>query len=167
MAKIDPAFGNTGGYFKDPSTGKDLTGKEERTVCAGITEEGKFIHPKVKFADGSDGKLVYSKWTEEEKNVYKQYRAKGKVNKGESKNEKVPEINKDAEHVDTVDDDLQYTDNELQAIIASCDMYHGVMLDDDSVIHDVISITGSDKIYVVDRRKISYEDKVRLDICVK
>ena len=67
----------SGAYYKDPGTKELLTGREERAIQCCISDEGKFIWPQVKFSNGSSGKILYSLWTTEEKEIYKQYRSGG------------------------------------------------------------------------------------------
>ena len=71
----------SGAYYKDPGTKELLTGREERAIQCCISDEGKFIWPQVKFSNGSSGKILYSLWTTEEKEIYKQYRSGGTAKK--------------------------------------------------------------------------------------
>lgn len=71
----------SGAYYKDPGTKELLTGREERAIQCCISDEGKFIWPQVKFSNGSYGKILYSLWTTEEKEIYKQYRSGGTAKK--------------------------------------------------------------------------------------
>jgi len=77
MAAVDPRFGNSSGYFKDPVSGEDLSPDTERVVKCEITEDGKFVWPQVLQSDGDRTlKIVYKLFTEEEKELYKQYRGR-------------------------------------------------------------------------------------------
>lgn len=78
---IAAGYANSNGYFKDPSTGDWLTGLEPRSVSISITDTGSLVWPEVKLSDGSSVKIVYKLWTDEEKQIYKQYRATPKVHK--------------------------------------------------------------------------------------
>lgn len=76
MAKIDPRFGNNSGYFKDPSNGEDLSPDTPRVIPCSF-ENGKFVWPQVSFENGDMGKIVYKLFTDEEKDLYKEYRGRG------------------------------------------------------------------------------------------
>lgn len=80
---VDPAYGNTSGYFKDPTNGEDLSVDTPRVIPCEL-KDGKFVWPQVAASDGSMLlKIVYKYFTEEEKELYKQYR--GRASSGESK----------------------------------------------------------------------------------
>lgn len=73
---IDPAYGNSSGYFKDPISGEDLTVDTPRVVPCSF-ENGKFTWPCVMRSDGEQLlKIVYKCFTEEEKELYKAYRGR-------------------------------------------------------------------------------------------
>lgn len=78
---IAAGFANSNGYFKDPLTGDWLTGLEPRSVAISITDTGSLVWPEVKISDGSSVKIVYKLWTDEEKQIYKQYRSTPKKHK--------------------------------------------------------------------------------------
>lgn len=74
---IDTRYANSSGYFKDPVTGEDLSVNTPRVVQCEL-RNGKFIWPQVAVSDGSGLiKIVYKFFTEEEKDLYKQYRGYG------------------------------------------------------------------------------------------
>lgn len=75
---IDTSVANSNGYFKDPVTKQDLSASMPRVIKAGIEDSGKFIWPQVQVSNGTVVKIVYKYFTEEEKQIYKQYRALGK-----------------------------------------------------------------------------------------
>ena len=81
MAKFDPAYANSSGYFKDPVTGDDLSVDTPRVIPCSF-ENGKFTWPCVASSDGSQIlKIVYKYFTDEEKELYKAYR--GRPSSGE------------------------------------------------------------------------------------
>lgn len=77
--QIDTSVANSNGYFKDPVTKQDLSANMPRVIKAGIEDSGKFIWPQVQVSNGTVVKIVYKYFTEEEKQIYKQYRALGKT----------------------------------------------------------------------------------------
>jgi len=79
MTKIDPAYGNSSGYFKDPSNGEPLSPDTPRVIPCSF-DNGKFVWPQVSFANGEMGKIVYACFTPEEKELYKAYRGRGTGN---------------------------------------------------------------------------------------
>ena len=76
MASYDPAYANSSGYFKDPGTGEDLSVDIERSVQCEL-RDGKFIWPQVTVSTGESVKIVYKYFTDEEKQLYKEYRGRG------------------------------------------------------------------------------------------
>lgn len=62
-------FKNSYGYFKDPYTGKPLTGKEERV--------GESLIPRVKDSQGNSIPIVSTLWTQAEKDRYNAERKNG------------------------------------------------------------------------------------------
>lgn len=75
-------YKNSNGYFKDPVTFEDLSPDTPRVVQCSIDASGKFIWPQVAVSNGDIVKIVYKLFTDEEKDLYKQYRGRGT---GESK----------------------------------------------------------------------------------
>ena len=76
MASYDPAYANSSGYFKDPGTGEDLSVDMPRSVACEL-RDGKFIWPQVEVSTGENVKIVYKYFTDEEKQLYKEYRGRG------------------------------------------------------------------------------------------
>lgn len=76
--KYDTSVANSNGYFKDPVTKQDLSASMPRVIKADIEDSGRFIWPQVQVSDGTVVKIVYKYFTEEEKQIYKQYRTLGK-----------------------------------------------------------------------------------------
>ena len=76
MASYDPAYANSSGYFRDPGTGEDLSVDMERSVQCEL-RDGKFVWPQVTVSTGESVKIVYKYFTDEEKQLYKEYRGRG------------------------------------------------------------------------------------------
>lgn len=86
MAAVDPRYGNSSGYFKDPVSGEDLSTETPRVVPCSF-ENGKFTWPMVMCSNGEQLlKIVYKYFTEEEKALYKQYRGRGRGNSSNTSN---------------------------------------------------------------------------------
>lgn len=82
---IDPAYGNSSGYFRDPVSGEELSVDTPRVIPCSL-ENGKFTWPCVACSDGSQLlKIVYKYFTEEEKDLYKQYRGRSSSGSSERK----------------------------------------------------------------------------------
>ena len=73
---FDPAYANSSGYFRDPGTGEDLSPDMPRSVEAALID-GKLIWPQVTVSTGESVKIVYKYFTDEEKQLYKEYRGRG------------------------------------------------------------------------------------------
>lgn len=86
---VDPAYGNSSGYFRDPVSGEDLSADTPRVIPCSF-ENGKFTWPCVMRSDGEALlKITYKLFTEEEKDLYKAYRG------GSSSGARVPRKQKD------------------------------------------------------------------------
>lgn len=80
---VDPKYGNSSGYFRDPTNDQDFSVSTPRIIPCEL-KDGKFVWPQVALSDGSAlVKIVYKLFTEEEKDLYKQYR--GRSSSGEPK----------------------------------------------------------------------------------
>lgn len=60
----DKDFRTSDGFFKDPFTGKDLTGQEERLQLGTKT-------PRIKDSQGNAIPIAYKFWTKEERDAFK------------------------------------------------------------------------------------------------
>lgn len=81
---VDPRYGNSSGYFKDPITEEDLSPDTPRVIPCSF-ENGKFTWPCVAQSDGGQLlKIVYKYFTEEEKELYKAYRGRSGFSSGHS-----------------------------------------------------------------------------------
>lgn len=88
----DPEVANSSGYFKDPVTKEDLSVDTPRVVSCKL-ENGKFTWPCVLCSDGTQLlKIVYKYFTDEEKQLYKQYRGYGESRPREPKQSKVQTV---------------------------------------------------------------------------
>ena len=89
---VDPRYGNSSGYFKDPITEEDFSPDTPRVVPCSF-ENGKFTWPLVAQSDGEKLlKIVFKYFTPEEKALYNAYRGRspsGTERKPREKKEKV------------------------------------------------------------------------------
>lgn len=107
MASYDPAYANSSGYFKDPGTGEDLSVDMERSVQCEL-RDGKFIWPQVTVSTGESVKIVYKYFTDEEKQLYKEYRGRGSG----SSIPRQPKQKKGEAHLDPVTGEVVYDEPE-------------------------------------------------------
>lgn len=103
MASYDPAYANSSGYFKDPGTGEDLSVDMERSVPCEL-RDGKFIWPQVTVSTGESVKIVYKYFTDEEKQLYKEYRGRPSG----SSTPRAPRQKKGEAHLDPVTGEVVY-----------------------------------------------------------
>lgn len=103
MASYDPAYANSSGYFKDPGTGEDLSVDMERSVQCEL-RDGKFVWPQVTVSTGESVKIVYKYFTDEEKQLYKEYRGRGSG----SSAPRQPRQKKGEAHLDPVTGEVVY-----------------------------------------------------------
>ncbi len=104
---FDPAYANSSGYFKDPGTGEDLSVDMERSVPCEL-RDGKFIWPQVTVSTGESVKIVYKYFTDEEKQLYKEYRGRGSG----SFTPRAPRQKKGEAHLDPVTGEVVYDEPE-------------------------------------------------------
>ena len=107
MASYDPAYANSSGYFKDPGTGEDLSVDMERSVQCEL-RDGKFIWPQVTVSTGESVKIVYKYFTDEEKQLYKEYRGRGSG----SSTPRAPRQKKGEAHLDPATGEVVYDEPE-------------------------------------------------------
>ena len=163
---------NSSGYFKDPVTFEDLSADMPREVVCSVTDEGKFIWPQVRVSDGSLVKIVYKYFTDEEKQLYKEYRSHDgkrtvtRTKKQRSFNlsteEKPVEQTSDEPAIDEVvyDEDAAASQKAL-ALIACCDRILGCSKVS-NVTYALLTCNGSNKTYYVPRALISNDEMYRL-----
>ena len=111
MASYDPAYANSSGYFKDPGTGEDLSVDMERSVQCEL-RNGKFIWPQVTVSTGESVKIVYKYFTDEEKQLYKEYRGRGS---SEPRQPRAPKKQKGEGHLDPETGEVVYDEVEEAA----------------------------------------------------
>ncbi len=84
----DKDFRTSDGFFKDPFTGKDLTGNEERLQLGTKT-------PRIKDSQGNAIPIAYKFWTKEERDAFKAGTLSGSHSgSGSSGNKKNEELRK-------------------------------------------------------------------------
>lgn len=164
----------SGAYYKDPGTKELLTGHEERAVQCCISEAGKFIWPQVKFSNGSTGKILYSLWTSEEKEIYKQYRSGGASKVAAAKQQVHTELavkqliqekpfvhQYGAAHYQ-VDESIA-SGNTLE-YINKCNEHLGTWIFENK-IYDLLTIKGTNAYIPIPRALIPLSARERLHIC--
>lgn len=171
---VDPRFGNSSGYFKDPITGDDLTIDMPRAVPCSF-ENGKFQWPMVLRSDGEEFlKIVYRLFTDEEKALYKAYR--GRPDTGESKPRKPRSPSGSKQEQETVEQHLEDTDQEITVtkynptdvatpetllLIAECDTMYGIS-NIGGLMYAMIGKLGEGTIYHIPRSLIPDDDFDRI-----
>lgn len=174
MAKVFDSRWQTseGTYFKDPGSGADLSPATERVNKCELTAEGKFIWPRVLVNGGEEVKIAFRLFTNEEKQIYKQYRNRGK------------EIHGAHSHVDSAHINVEEGETYIKqacaqkpslpvigsapagstlAWIRNCDKVYGVWLFD-NVTYDLLGMEGYSGYQPIARSLIPREDRERLNI---
>lgn len=80
----DKDFRTSDGFFKDPFTGEEFTGKEERVQLGTKT-------PRIKDSQGNIIPLAYRFWTKEEREAFKSGSGSSSRSSGSKKNEELRE----------------------------------------------------------------------------
>lgn len=165
---VDPAYGNSSGYFRDPTNGEDLTVDTPRVIQCEL-KDGKFVWPQVAASDGSMLlKIVYKLFTDEEKELYKQYR--GRSSSGEPRPKREPREPKAKVEKQVVNDEpvevVKYDEQSAMSadtaeIIASCDQCIGCS-QIAGLTYALLSRRGSNKVYHIPRAVIPDSDFARL-----
>lgn len=164
---VDPAYGNSSGYFRDPSNGEELSVDTPRVIQCEL-KDGKFIWPQVAAADGSQLlKIVYKLFTDEEKDLYKQYRGRSSSGEPRPRKEKPVKVEKSEEQ--TTDEPIQvvkYSEesaagSDSKEIIAKCDRCLGVS-QIAGITYALLSKYGSNVVYHVPRSCIPDSEYTRL-----
>lgn len=167
MAKVpDPRWQTSEGtYFKDPCSGADLTPATERVKKCELTNEGKFIWPRVLVNDGEEVKIAFRLFTNEEKQVYRQYRNRGKEIHGAHSH--VEEGEAYTKPVYTPKPSLPVLGSapagSTLAWIRNCDKVYGVWLFD-NITYDLLGMEGYSGYQPIARSLIPREDRERLNI---
>lgn len=191
MAGYDPAYANSSGYFKDPGTGEDLSVDMERSVQCEL-RDGKFIWPQVTVSTGESVKIVYKYFTDEEKQLYKEYRGRGSgsstpkqpkkkgtphldpvtgevvYDEPEESTPAVPVVHKKEAQSDPANAEVEFIEEgsesspTIQELIASCDRILGVSQIAGITYALLVRDSNTRVIYHVPRALIKEEDMRRL-----
>ena len=165
---IDPRYGNSSGYFKDPITEEDLSPDTPRVVPCSF-ENGKFTWPCVAQSDGGQLlKIVYKYFTNEEKELYKAYR--GRPSSGTERKPREPKQPKPLKAKPITDDEpkqvIKYdeefaTSLETLTTLAQCDRLYGVS-QIAGITYALVGATGSRVVHHIPRACIPDAEFERL-----
>ena len=169
---IDPRYGNSSGYFKDPITEEDLSPDTPRVVPCSF-ENGKFTWPCVAQSDGGQLlKIVYKYFTDEEKELYKAYR--GRSSSGTERKTREPKQQKQ-QKVKTVETDgpdklkkvVKYSEESAASLetlqtLAQCDRLYGVS-QIAGITYALVGVTGSNVVHHIPRNCIPDAEFERLN----
>ena len=165
---IDPRYGNSSGYFKDPITEEDLSPDTPRVIPCSF-ENGKFTWPCVAQSDGEQLlKIVYKYFTEEEKALYKAYR--GRSPSSSERKPREPKQPKSLKAKPITDDEskqvIKYdeeaaTSLETLQTLAQCDRLYGVS-QISGITYALVGATGSRVVYHIPRACIPDAEFERL-----
>lgn len=165
---IDPRYGNSSGYFKDPITEEDLSPDTPRVVPCSF-ENGKFTWPCVAQSDGEQLlKIVYKYFTEEEKALYKAYR--GRSSSGTERKPREPKQPKSLKLKPITDDEpkqvIKYDEESAASLetlqtLAQCDRLYGVS-QISGITYALVGATGSRVVHHIPRACIPDTEFERL-----
>ena len=169
---IDPRYGNSSGYFKDPITEEDLSPDTPRVVPCSF-ENGKFTWPCVAQSDGGQLlKIVYKYFTNEEKELYKAYR--GRSTSGSERKPREPKQAKQ-QKVKTVETNeldkpkkvVKYSEESAASLetlqtLAQCDRLYGIS-QIAGVTYALVGATGSHVVHHIPRSCIPDAEFERLN----
>ena len=165
---IDPRYGNSSGYFKDPITEEDLSPDTPRVVPCSF-ENGKFTWPCVAQSDGEQLlKIVYKYFTEEEKALYKAYR--GRPSSGTERKPREPKQPKPLKAKPISDDEpkqvIKYDEESATSLetlqtLAQCDRLYGVS-QISGITYALVGATGSRVVHHIPRACIPDAEFERL-----
>ena len=165
---IDPRYGNSSGYFKDPITEEDLSPDTPRVVPCSF-ENGKFTWPCVAQSDGEQLlKIVYKYFTEEEKALYKAYR--GRSSSGTERKPREPKQHKPLKAKPITDDEpkqvIKYDEESATSLetlqtLAQCDRLYGVS-QISGITYALVGATGSRAVHHIPRACIPDAEFERL-----
>ena len=128
---VDPRYGNSSGYFKDPISEEDITQDTPRVIPCSF-ENGKFTWPCVARSDGEQIlKIVYKAFTEEEKELYKAYRGRDGSGHSQVRKPKEPKPVKSEQQPDEPKQVVKYDPESVATLktletLAQCDRIYGV-----------------------------------------
>ena len=167
---VDPRYGNSSGYFKDPITEEDLSPDTPRVVPCSL-ENGKFTWPCVAQSDGSQLlKIVYKYFTDEEKELYKEYRGRSGSSSGHPQVRKPKESKPKPVKTDESEEPKQvikYSKESATSLktletLAQCDRLYGVS-QIAGITYALVGATGSNKVYHIPRGCIPDAEFERLN----
>ena len=154
---IDPRYGNSSGYFKDPITGEDLSPDTPRVIPCSF-ENGKFTWPCVAQSDGEQLlKIVYKYFTDEEKELYKAYR--GRSSSGSERKPREPKQHKTAIIKPITDDKpkqvIKHTEDSAASLetlqtLAQCNRLYGCS-QIAGITYALVGTTGSNVVHHIPR----------------
>lgn len=128
---VDPRYGNSSGYFKDPVSEEDFSPDTPRVIPAAF-ENGKFTWPCVMQSDGEKLlKIVFKCFTPEEKAMYNAYRGRSPSSESRARKPKEPKpvksesSDEEPKQVIKYDPDSAVTLKTLETL-AQCDRIYGV-----------------------------------------
>ena len=169
---IDPRYGNSSGYFKDPITEEDLSPDTPRVIPCSF-ENGKFTWPCVAQSDGGQLlKIVYKYFTDEEKELYKAYR--GRSSSGTERKPREPKQPKQqkVKAVETDEPDepkqvVKYSEESAASLetlqtLAQCDRLYGVS-QIAGITYALVGATGSNVVHHIPRSCIPDAEFERLN----
>lgn len=167
---VDPRYGNSSGYFKDPITEEDLSKDTPRVVPCSL-ENGKFTWPCVAQSDGSQLlKIVYKYFTDEEKELYKAYRGRSGSSSSHPQVRKPKEQKAKPTKTDESEEPKQvikYSKESATSLktletLAQCDRLYGVS-QIAGITYALVGATGSNKVYHIPRGCIPDAEFERLN----
>ena len=169
---VDPRYGNSSGYFKDPITEEDLSPDTPRVVPCSF-ENGKFTWPCVAQSDGGQLlKIVYKYFTDEEKELYKAYRGRSSSGSERKPREPKPAKPSVAKSVKIEDPDepkrvIKHAEESATSLktletLAQCDRLYGVS-QIAGVTYALVGATGSRVVHHIPRSCIPDAEFERLN----
>ena len=168
----DPEVANSSGYFKDPVTKEDLSPETERVIKCEL-KDGKFVWPCVLSSDGNQLlKIVYKYFTDEEKDLYKQYRGRPSGGEPRQHKEKVTlrseEPKQEKHDFDEPKQVIKHNDESATSLqtlmlLAQCNECYGVSYIN-GIMYGLVGKRGENKIHHVPRSCIPDEEWDR--ICI-
>ena len=166
---VDPRYGNSSGYFKDPITEEDLSPDTPRVIPCSF-ENGKFTWPCVAQSDGGQLlKIVYKYFTNEEKELYKAYRGRSPSGTERKPREPKPPKAKPVK-IDEPDEPKQvikYAEDSAASLktletLAQCDRLYGIS-QIAGVTYALVGATGSRVVHHIPRACIPDAEFERLN----
>lgn len=162
---VEAEYKNSGGYFRFPDTGEEITADTPRAVTCKPGE--KWVHPAVMLSDGNIVKISGRTWNADERACYKEYRNRGsssghsRISKPKQEKEKKPKAPEETERILVKFDEQAAVSEKTQEIINKCDEYLGV-IQTQGLRYSLLSIKGTRCVYSVPLSAISQEDMLRL-----